>query len=92
MVLWDKQARLQKVDIATGRVTLLAKDDTGDDQPFHDLAFSPDSSHVAYAEVARQNGGNPTDIFVQNLASGARAKATSGKYNDYAPAFAHDGA
>lgn len=92
LVLWDKQARLQKVDIATGRVTPLAKDDTGDDQPFHDLVFSPDSSHIAYAEVARQNGGNTTDIFVQNLASGARAKATSGKYNDYAPAFAHDGA
>lgn len=92
LVLWDKQARLQKVDIATGRVTLLATDDAGDDQPFHDLVFSPDSTHIAYAQVSRRNNANTTEIFVQNLASGARVKATSGKYNDYAPAFAHDGA
>lgn len=92
LVVWDKQARLQKVDIATGKVTLLAANDTGDDRPFGDLVFSPDSTHIAYAEVGRQNNGNTADIFVQNLATGARAKATSGKYNDYAPAFAHDGA
>lgn len=92
LVLWDKQARLQKVDLATGRVTLLAANDTGDDQPFHDIVFSPDSTHIAYAEVSRRNNANTTDIFVQNLAGGTRVKATSGKYNDYAPAFAHDGA
>lgn len=92
LVLWDKQARLQKVDIATGRLTLLATNDAGDDQPFHDLAFSPDSTHIAYAEVSRLNNANTSDLFVQNLATGARARATSGKYNSYAPAFAHDGA
>jgi len=92
LVLWDKQARLQKVDIATGRVTLLATSDAGDDEPFHNLVFSPDSTHIAYAEVSRRNNANTTDIFLQNINSGARVKATSGKYNDYAPAFAHDGA
>lgn len=92
LVLWDKQSRLQKIDIATGRKTLLATNDSGDDQPFHDLVFSPDSTHIAYAEVSRANNANTTDLYVQNLATGARVKATSSKYNDYAPAFAHDGA
>ena len=92
MVVWDKEARLQKVDIATGRVTLLARNASGADDAFADLAFSPDSSHIAYAEVAMTNGGNTADIMIQNLASGARVQATSGKYHNYAPAFAHDGA
>ncbi len=92
LVVWDKQARLQKVDIATGRITLLAKNTTGEDAPFGDLAFSPDGTMIAYAEVSPANGGNTSDIYVQNLATGERVKATSSKYNSYAPAFAHDGA
>jgi tricorn protease len=92
MVVWDKQARLQKVDVATGRTTLLARNASGADDAFFDLAFSPDSTHIAYAEVALTNGANTADIMLQNLASGARVQATSGKYHNYAPAFAHDGA
>lgn len=92
IVVWDKQARLQKVDVATGRVTLLARNASGADEAFADLAFAPDSSHIAYAEVALTNGGNTADIMIQNLATGARVQATSGKYHNYAPAFAHDGA
>ena len=92
LVVWDKEARLQKVDVATGRVTLLARNASGADDAFADLAFSPDSSHIAYAEVALTNGANTADIMIQNLASGARVQATSGKYHNYAPAFAHDGA
>lgn len=92
LVVWDKKSRLQKVDIATGRVTLLARNESGADDAFADIAFSPDSSHIAYAEVALTNGGNTADIQIQNLATGRRVQATSGKYNNYAPAFAHDGA
>lgn len=92
LVVWDKLARLQKVDIATGRVTELARNATGDDAPFRDLAFSPDGTMIAYAEASPANGGNTSDLYVQNLATGERVRATSGKYNDYAPAFAHDGA
>jgi tricorn protease len=92
LVVWDKEARLQKVDIATGRVTLLARNASGGDDAFSDLAFAPDSRHIAYAEIALTNGGNTADIMIQNLATGARVQATSGKYHNYAPAFAHDGA
>ena len=92
IVLRDKQARLQKVDVATGRVTLLARNESGNDDAFSDLVFAPDGSHIAYAETALTNGGNTSDIIIQNLATGRRVQATSGKYNSYAPAFAHDGA
>lgn len=92
IVIWDKQARLQKVDVATGRVTLLARNESGNDDAFFDLAFSPDGSHIAYAETALTNAGNTSDIIIQNLATGRRVQATSGKYNSYAPTFAHDGA
>lgn len=92
VVVWDKQARLQKVNLATGRVALLATNRTGNDQPFSDLTFSPDGNYIAYAETAPENGGNTSDIVLQDLATGRRVQATLGKYNDYAPAFAHDGA
>lgn len=92
IVVWDKAARLQKVDVATGRVTLLTRNESGADDAFGDIAFAPDSSHIAYAEVSTSVGGNTADIMIQNLATGARVQATSGKYNSYAPAFAHDGA
>ncbi|MDE1468273.1 S41 family peptidase [Aurantiacibacter sp. D1-12] len=92
LIVRDKAARLQRVDVATGRVTLLRQNDSGSDNPFSGVSFSPDGDYVAYAEGGRENGGNTSDIYVQNVATGARVRGTSGKYNDYAPAFAHDGA
>ncbi|MCJ2182552.1 S41 family peptidase [Novosphingobium sp. 1949] len=92
IVLWDKQFRLQKLDLATGRVTLLARADNGDDAAFQNIVFSPAGDYIAYAQTGRANNANTSDIFVQNLSTGARVQATSGKYNDYAPAFAPDGA
>ncbi|MEO0691125.1 MAG: S41 family peptidase [Pseudomonadota bacterium] len=89
IVVWDKQARLQKIDVATGEVTLLAQNQTGDDSPFSDLVFSPDGDFIAYAE---STSVNTADIFVQNVATGARAKGTSGKYHDSNPTFSADGA
>lgn len=92
LVVWDKEARLQKVDVATGRVTLLARNATGEDNPFRDIVFSPDGTLIAYAEASAANAGNTGVIHVQNLATGERVRATSEKYNDYAPAFSADGA
>lgn len=92
IVAWDKEARLQKIDVATGRVTLLAKNATGDDAAFGSLVFSPGSTHIAYAETSKSNNANVHDIYVQDLASGKRVKATSSKYDDTSPAFAQDGA
>ncbi|BDW83228.1 tricorn protease [Erythrobacter sp. Dej080120_24] len=92
LVVWDKDARLQKVDVATGRVTLLAQNETGSDNVFSDVVFSADGRFIAYAEAGSENFGNVSNIYVQNLATGERVKGTSGKFNDYAPAFSADGA
>jgi len=92
LVVQDKDARLQKVDIASGRITLLAQNDTGDDDTFGGVTFSPDGKYVAYSERVLGQGGNTGDIFVQDLASGERVRGTSGKFHDYAPAFSADGA
>ncbi|MEO1220235.1 MAG: S41 family peptidase [Pseudomonadota bacterium] len=92
LVVWDKVARLQKVDVATGQATLLAQNETGDDNAFSDVVFSKDSQFIAYTETGSEQFANTANIYVQNLVSGVRAKGTSGKYNDYAPAFSADGA
>jgi tricorn protease len=92
LVVWDKEARLPKVDVATGQATLLVQNDTGNDNAFSNVVFSKDSQFIAYAETGSEQFGNTSNIYVQNLASGERVKGTSGKYNDYAPAFSADGA
>ncbi|GGD57730.1 S41 family peptidase [Aurantiacibacter arachoides] len=92
LVVWDKQARLQRIDVATGRATLLAQSTTGDYAPFADITFSPDGTHIAYAQNTSGLGAALGNVWVQNLATGARVQATSGRYNSYAPVFAHDGA
>jgi len=89
IVVWDKLARLQKIDVASGAVTLLAQSTVGNDDAFDGLAFSPDGDFIAYSQ---STSVNLSDIFVQNLATTQRVKATSGKYGDSAPVFSADGA
>ncbi len=91
LILADKKARLQKVDVATGAVTLLAQNETGADDTFGYPVFSPDGKFIAYAETSSANFGNISDLFVQSLATGERVKGTSSKFNDYEPFFSADG-
>ncbi|MEM6584682.1 MAG: S41 family peptidase, partial [Pseudomonadota bacterium] len=92
ILVWDKKARLQKINIETGAATLLAQNTTGDDNAFSALAFSPDGEYIAYAETGPQNYANISNIYVQNLTSGERVQATSGKFSDGDPVFSADGA
>ena len=80
LVLMDKAARLQKLDVATGTVTLLAKNSTGNDQPFTDVRFSPDGRYIAYSEDRDGGAASRGVIMVQSLADGRRVEATSRKY------------
>ncbi len=91
IVVRDKQSRLQKIDVASGTVTLLAQNDTGDDNAFSSVVFSPDGKFIAYSETGPQQFANTANIQVQNLSTGERVQATAGKYHDYAPAFSPDG-
>ena len=92
ILVWDKKARLQKINIETGAATLLAQNTTGDDNAFSALAFSPDGEYIAYAETGPQNYANISNIYVQNLRTGERVQATSGKFSDGDPVFSADGA
>ena len=92
LIVWDKMARLQKIDIATGAVTLLAQNTTGDDNAFGFPVFSPGGDYIAYSETGAENFGNVSSLFVQNLSTGERVQATSGKFSDGNPAFSPDGA
>ena len=91
LVLMDKAARLQKLDVASGVVTLLAQNSTGNDQPFGDVRFSPDGRHIAYSEDHDGGAASRGLIMVQSLSEGRRVEATSRKYNDTSPAFSADG-
>ncbi|MEO0871568.1 MAG: S41 family peptidase, partial [Pseudomonadota bacterium] len=92
LIVWDKLARLQKIDIATGAATLLAQNTTGDDNAFGFPMFSPGGDFIAYSETGAGNFANVSNLFVQNLATGERVQATSGKFSDSEPAFSVDGA
>jgi tricorn protease len=92
IIVWDKQARLQKVDVDTGAVTLLAQNTTGDDAPFGSPAFSPDGKYIAYSEASAGGFGGVANIQVQNLETGERVQATSDKFDDSSPVFSADGA
>ena len=91
-IVYDKKGRLQKVDTATGAVTLLARSPTGSDAAFGYVSFSPDGKYIAYAEDQDGGAASRGAIFLQDVATGRRVRATSTKYHDYAPAFSHDGA
>ncbi|MBU6395095.1 MAG: PD40 domain-containing protein [Sphingomonadales bacterium] len=91
IVFADKAARLQKLDVASGAVTLLAQNKAGGDQPFTDVRFSPDGRTIAYSED-QDGGAAPRGVIVvQSLSDGRRVEATSRKYNDTSPAFSADG-
>ena len=92
IIVWDKLSRLQKIDVATGAITLLAQNTSGDDNAFGNPVFAPGGEYIAYSETGRENYANISNIYVQNLATGQRVKATSGKYSDHDPAFSADGA
>lgn len=91
IVFDDKSAQLSTVDVASGTVTRLAKNDTGSDRPFQGVRFSPDGRHIAYAEDNDGGSGARGIIMVQTLADGRRVAASSTRYNDYSPAFSADG-
>lgn len=91
LVFADKAARLQKLDVASGAVTPLAQNATGNDQPFSDLRFSPDGRYIAYSEDHDGGAASRGVIVLQSLSDGRRVDATSRKYNDTSPAFSADG-
>jgi tricorn protease len=77
----DKDHMPHVVDVATGKVTSVDKDDYGD---ITDYRWSPDSKWLVYT---KNNEARYSAIWVWSLADGKASRLTSGMTNDGNPVF-----
>jgi len=85
-LLWsDKKLRLQYVDIATKKVTQVAKATAWE---FSDYAWSPDSKWISYAE--NEEDRMPV-VYLYALDQDKRFAVTDGWFASYGPRFSDDG-
>ena len=85
-ILWsDKKLRLQFVDVATTKVTLVRQ---ATDWEIRDFAWSPDSKWVAFALPSEET---MTRVFLYSVASGESTPVTDGWYAADTPVFSGDG-
>ncbi|MDR1672104.1 MAG: PDZ domain-containing protein [Bacteroidales bacterium] len=85
-ILWsDKKMRLQYVDIATRKVTLVAQSPRWE---YRQFTWSPDSRWVAYAETSPNRLGQ---IWLYNTATKQKTAVTDRWFNSGSPSFSRDG-
>lgn len=81
LVYSDKDMTLRVLDVASGRVTDIDRDQYGDIRHYR---WSPDSKWIAYTKL---NEARFSSIYVHSLADGKSHKLTSGTTNDSEPVF-----
>lgn len=85
-ILWsDKKLRLQFVDVASKKVTLVNQAKAFE---IRDFTWSPDSSWVAYT---RPENDSMNKIYLFSLESGQTTSVTDGWYAANTPTFSADG-
>ena len=85
-LLWaDKKLRLQYVEIARKKVTLVDQDL---DWEFSEYTWSPDNKWISYT---RPNRDSPQMIYIYELATEKKTAVTSNWYDSSSPAFSDDG-
>ncbi|HUR83300.1 MAG TPA: PDZ domain-containing protein, partial [Thermoanaerobaculia bacterium] len=77
----DKDHALSVLDVASGKVTTVDKDEYGD--IFH-YRWSPDSKWVTYT---KQNAARFSSIYVYNVGDGKSSRLTTGQTDDNEPVF-----
>ena len=77
----DKDHALFVLDVASGRLTAVDKDEYGDIQHYR---WSPDSKWVTYTKLNAARFGS---IYVYSLADGKSSRLTSGHTDDNEPVF-----
>src|SRR5687768_11183722 len=77
----DKDMTLRVLDVASGRVTNVDKDEFGDITHYR---WSPDSKWLTYTKL---NAARFSAIYVHSLADGKSHRLTSGTTNDSDPVF-----
>lgn len=85
-ILWsDKKLRLQYVDVATKKVTLV---DQARAWETHDFVWSPDSKSIAYA---RPEVEGMQKVYLYSVEKGETTEVTDGWYAANSPCFSSDG-
>jgi tricorn protease len=77
----DKDHAVSIVDVASGKITTVDKDDYGD---IRDYRWSPDSRWLTYT---KNNEAQFSSIYVYNVADAKAHRLTSGQTNDGEPVF-----
>jgi len=84
----DKQARLWLLDLETREKTLVERSESGSDDPYGGITWSPGGRYLAYHTVDARDVHRVT-IFDHE--TGTRELVTRGKYASHDPAFSADG-
>ncbi len=77
----DKDHAVHVIDVASGKVTDVDRDEYGD---ITDYRWSPDSKWLTYT---KNNEAQFTSVYVFSLADGKVSRLTSGRTNDANPVF-----
>lgn len=85
IVYTDRENRINLVDIANKKVTLVIQEPAGE---IYDVTYSPDSQWLAYSRVATNRY---RIVYVYNIASKKEYPVTDRWYDSSSPAFSTDG-
>jgi len=85
-LLWgDKKLRLRYVDLATKKITEVAKATAWE---ITDYSWSPDSKWIAYSQYEEKE---MRKIYLYSLETDKTIEVTDGWYSSYSPSFSSDG-
>ncbi len=85
-ILWtDKKLRIQFVDVATKKVTTVAK---AKNWEVHDAVWSPDSRWIAYSQ---EEANDLSKIYLYSVEQNKTFAVTDDNYSAHAPVFSGDG-
>lgn len=91
LVFADKFLKLNLVDVATGRTTVIAQsdyDDAWERWGIMDYVWSPDSRWVAFTN---QTGNMNEEIWLHDTKTGTNTRVTDNMYQSWSPSFSRDG-
>lgn len=85
IVYTDRKNRINLLDVASRRVSMLLQDPMGEPQ---DVTFSPDNNWLTYT---RDADNNITVVYVYNISEKKEYAVTDSWYNSSSPVFSTDG-
>ncbi|UCF67053.1 MAG: PD40 domain-containing protein [Acidobacteriota bacterium] len=90
----DQTLRCYYLDVETGNITEIDKADyenvdvSLDRKPISDIAWSPDSRHIAYSKM---DADLVYKVYIYSLETKQKQLVSNGLFNDFGPVFSRDG-